>query len=395
MKRTILTIALQLILCIWMNAQNTNLGTDAGNAGYYNTSVGGLAGDVVTGSANSFFGYGSGSAVTSGGWNTFLGATSGAVMTTGESNVFCGYSSGNNSNGSSNVYIGYYSGNGVSTTNNTGYNNVFVGRNSGTNISSGYENTLIGYFSGSSITTGFYNTYLGTRAGVSGTTASRNTFLGYKSGYSNITGTDNVFIGYQVGYNETGSNKLYIDNSSTSTPLIYGDFTSNKVGINVLPNTTHTLTVGGTIHATGVFVNGVAISGDMSLWNRNGSNVNTDNVSDNIGIGVVLTSTNNPNNYKLAVKGKIGAQEVQIENTSITWSDFVFYDDYKLRSLEEVEAFIKTNGHLPEIPSEKQVKEEGIKLAEMNAKLLQKIEELTLYVIELKKEVDELKKAQE
>ncbi|MBS1538654.1 MAG: hypothetical protein JST20_13005, partial [Bacteroidetes bacterium] len=59
---------------------------------------------------------------------------------------------------------------------------------------------------------------------------------------------------------------------------------------------------------------------------------------------------------------------------------------YNLRSLNEVETFIKANGHLPEIPSETEVKDKGVNIAEMQAKLLQKVEELTLYVIELKKE---------
>lgn len=105
----------------------------------------------------------------------------------------------------------------------------------------------------------------------------------------------------------------------------------------------------------------------------------------NVAIGTI-----NPGNYKLAVEGIIGAREIKV--TLDTWSDFVFNTDYKLRSLNEVEHFIKTNKHLPEIPSEKEVKEQGISLGEMNAKLLQKIEELTLYMIELKKGNDDLRK---
>ncbi|MOA38224.1 hypothetical protein D3C78_1598840 [compost metagenome] len=69
----------------------------------------------------------------------------------------------------------------------------------------------------------------------------------------------------------------------------------------------------------------------------------------------------------------------------------MFEPDYKLRSLSEVEMFIKLNKHLPEIPSAKEVENNGIAVGEMNAKLLQKIEELTLYLIEMKKENEELK----
>lgn len=87
---------------------------------------------------------------------------------------------------------------------------------------------------------------------------------------------------------------------------------------------------------------------------------------------------------KLDINGTIRSKEVKIEATG--WSDFVFNKDYKLLSLLEVENHINEKGTLPDIPSENEVKEKGINVAEMQAKLLQKIEELTLYVIELKKE---------
>ena len=99
-----------------------------------------------------------------------------------------------------------------------------------------------------------------------------------------------------------------------------------------------------------------------------------------VGIG-----TTNTFGYKLAVNGTIGSTEVKVENTS-AWPDFVFENDYDLRTLEEVEQHINEKGHLPEIPSEAEVTENGIKLGEMNAKLLQKIEELTLYLIEQNKQ---------
>jgi hypothetical protein len=105
----------------------------------------------------------------------------------------------------------------------------------------------------------------------------------------------------------------------------------------------------------------------------------------NIGIG-----TTNPGIYKLAVNGTIAAKEV-IVDVSI-FADFVFEENYKLMSLSEVEKYIKKNKHLPNIPSEKEVKAKGLGLGEMQAKLLQKIEELTLYVIDLKKENETLKK---
>ncbi|GAA3773379.1 hypothetical protein [Flavobacterium ginsengiterrae] len=110
----------------------------------------------------------------------------------------------------------------------------------------------------------------------------------------------------------------------------------------------------------------------------------------NVGIGVL-----NPKN-KLDVKGVIHSQEVKVD--MLNWSDFVFKKEYNLPTLEQVEKHITEKGYLENIPSEEEVLKNGINLGEMNAKLLQKIEELTLYMIEqnksianLKKEVDNLK----
>jgi hypothetical protein len=104
----------------------------------------------------------------------------------------------------------------------------------------------------------------------------------------------------------------------------------------------------------------------------------------NVGIGTITPSS------KLSVNGKITCKEVEV--TLSGWSDFVFADDYNLKSLDEVEAYIKENKHLPDVPSEKEVLEEGVNVGEMNSILLRKIEELTLYMIELKKENEQIKK---
>jgi hypothetical protein len=106
----------------------------------------------------------------------------------------------------------------------------------------------------------------------------------------------------------------------------------------------------------------------------------------NVGIG-----TKNPGNYKLAVEGKIAARGVKV--TTAAFADYVFEPTYKLRPLSSVESYINENKHLPGMPSAKEVeKEGGFELGNMNVKLLEKIEELTLYVIELKKENEQMKK---
>jgi hypothetical protein len=92
-----------------------------------------------------------------------------------------------------------------------------------------------------------------------------------------------------------------------------------------------------------------------------------------------------PAGYKLAVGGKIIAEEVVLK-LQANWPDYVFEKDYKLPSFEELQLFIAQHKHLPGVPSANQVQDNGISVAEMNSILLKKIEELTLYIIELKKE---------
>lgn len=95
--------------------------------------------------------------------------------------------------------------------------------------------------------------------------------------------------------------------------------------------------------------------------------------------------------YKLFVKKGIRTEKVKVDVASGTWSDYVFADDYELKSLEEVEGFINQNGHLPNVPSAEEVEKDGLNLGDMDALLLAKIEELTLHMILLKKESDEMK----
>lgn len=90
----------------------------------------------------------------------------------------------------------------------------------------------------------------------------------------------------------------------------------------------------------------------------------------------------------LAVNGLILATEVLVKHKSdIGWPDYVFAPSYQLRSLGEVERFVKANKHLPEVPSAEQVSAQGVNLSEMNATLLKKVEELTLYLIEQDKQM--------
>jgi len=101
-----------------------------------------------------------------------------------------------------------------------------------------------------------------------------------------------------------------------------------------------------------------------------------------VGIGTINTY-----GYELAVLGKILADEVMIKHP-VDWGDYVFKPDYNLMPLYELSLFIKKNQHLPNVPSEKEVMENGYGLAEMNEILLKKVEELTLYILEQQKALE-------
>ncbi|MEQ9404092.1 MAG: hypothetical protein RIM99_10925 [Cyclobacteriaceae bacterium] len=126
------------------------------------------------------------------------------------------------------------------------------------------------------------------------------------------------------------------------------------------------------------------VDGDGSGWNRT-LNIKSSDGSDpsgNVGIGTTTPTE------KLEVNGTIRSKEIKVEASP--WPDYVFDDNYELPSLEAIEKFVQSNGHLPEIPSAKEVEESGIALGEMNALLLKKIEELTLHIIQQEKRIQKL-----
>ncbi len=281
--------------------------------------------------------------------------------------VSIGVSAGQFSSGTgSNTYIGQNAGRGISaTTLNNGNNNTFLGYNSGLssfngsrntyigstagNASSGSANIFVGFASGENNGSGSNNVYLGNYAGAENS-GNNNLFLGSQAGGESL-GSNNILLGTNSGYYLNDSNKLmidYVDNTAinnTNNPLIWGDFATDqlkfhgKVGIG-----------GNTATAFGNFPSN---SGGVSV-----------------------------SNYNLFVKGGILTDEVRV---STTWADYVFAKEYKLPTLHEVEKHIQENGHLINVPSAQRVKEDGIELGEMAKIQQEKIEELTLYIIEQNK----------
>ncbi|WP_282159858.1 tail fiber protein [Ulvibacterium marinum] len=127
---------------------------------------------------------------------------------------------------------------------------------------------------------------------------------------------------------------------------------------------------------------------DVSIGHESTSNVYMVYGGGKVGIGTISPDD------KLTVKGRIHAEEVKVD-LSVPGPDYVFNEGYDLKSLEEVQEHIRENGHLPNIPSAAEMEQNGVELGIMNMKLLEKIEELTLYTIAQEKRIKHLEKENE
>jgi hypothetical protein len=134
----------------------------------------------------------------------------------------------------------------------------------------------------------------------------------------------------------------------------------------------------GTVYNSNTFAIGYGTSSDAA-FTAPFFNIDTNG---NVGIGTTIPDS------KLTVNGIIHAKEVDVD-VNIP-ADYVFKSDYKLMPLNDVEKYVKINSHLPEIPSAEEITKNGLKMGEMQNKLLQKVEELTLYVIAQQKQIQSL-----
>lgn len=177
-----------------------------------------------------------------------------------------------------------------------------------------------------------------------------------------------------------GTGYAGIGTTAPAAPLhIYNGMQQLQFGTGVC-NSGYTLSVG-------VNDDGVNFSSNSGVRGFNFKNGNGQLLSISWEGNVAIGSPN-PKGYKLAVAGTIGARRVKV--TQESWADFVFHPDYPLPALPDIAGYIEKNAHLPGIPTEKEVKENGVDLGEMNKLLLQKVEEQMLYIIQLNKQVQEL-----
>ncbi|HVX25483.1 MAG TPA: hypothetical protein VHB70_04020 [Parafilimonas sp.] len=332
----------------------------------------------------------------------------------GDNNVFLGdYTDTASSPGFRSTAVGSY----ALSKNTAGYNTA-VGSTSLQNNTSGSSNTAIGEKAMQANTTGTVNTAVGSGALQNNATSSKNTAVGFQSLFAN-TASFNTAVGYySLNKNTSGSNNtavglqsLYVNttgqnNVALGANCLFGNTTGNDntaVGFGLSFNSTGNENTGVGFGALGKNISGTgntALGSNADVSSDNLTNATaigyyakvsqsnslilggTGNYSVNVGIGTTAPQ------YTLSVNGTIQAKEVRVETG---WSDFVFDKNYKLRSLNEVEKYINQNHHLPDIPSASDIQKNGLAVADVQTKMMQKIEELTLYIIQLQKEIDALK----
>jgi len=175
--------------------------------------------------------------------------------------------------------------------------------------------------------------------------------------------------------------------NGTNTTISGNGTVSNPFQINTTITDTSIYANNGVINqATTVNNNRIVDMNNSNIW-FNSANSTTNG---NIYIGDSATYPTNTGNYKLYVEGGILTEKVKVAlRSTANWADYVFADNYKLMPLKDVEKFINSNKHLPGIKSAKELMEDGLDVAQMQAKHMEKIEELTLYVIEQDKKINE------
>lgn len=242
-----------------------------------------------------------------------------------------------------------------------------------------------------SSTEGYYANAVGVYAKVN--TQNGMAVYGHSSSFNGYGGyfVGRGYFSYKVGIGTANpSGFLHVTNSQSGP--IAPEMRSTIVANNTSTDNYYANSIG--LYASVSTSNGIAVYGNSTNENGFGGYfVGKGYFSGNVGIG-----TTNPT-ATLTVNGSIKTEEIEVVNIAANklnlkyqnLADYVFKKEYKLKSLNEVESYIKENNHLPGMPSASEVRENGMDIAEMNNKLLEKVEELTLYVIELKKEINELK----
>jgi len=355
--------------------------------GTQNFIAGDGAGVVNTGADNVFLGKAAGGTNVAGFANSFIGSFSGYANVSGNNNMFLGASAGfTNSTGSSNTFIGVSAGR---LSNNE--QNSFIGAGSGTNTSSGGYNTGLGAGAGYFNTTGTANTFIGVNTGLTSTTGSNNVFIGYGANAS----TGNLVNAVAIGSNAlvTTPNTVVLGNAATTitgkglsagvSGLRFANITSASAAGTGGSNKVLSVDAAGNVILVGLTggAGTTSVGGPVSdNWKESDGYLYNNSTN-----GVVIKGSGLDGNA-LIVKGGVLSKEVNVKvEGSEAWPDYVFKPNYQRMTLGEVEKFIAINGHLPNIPSAAEMAANGNNLGNTDVKLLEKVEELTLYLLEMKK----------
>jgi hypothetical protein len=200
----------------------------------------------------------------------------------------------------------------------------------------------------------------------------------------NPTCPNDVFICEGGGYTKIFNSAGVVGDLHVSERIRIGNPTfglQSSFEVNTKPIYSKALTISNpALLTTNKTVFEVASTGRTEI---NTANIDAFVVKDGTNAGII--------NFKVKNTGYVYAREINVMPVNITFPDYVFASNYKLRSIENLENYIVTNKHLPNIPSAKEVSENGINLADMQVKQMEKIEEAFLYIIQLKKENDALK----
>ena len=379
-------------------AGNVNIPVDS------SLKIGGFKMVSAKGTNNLFLGRESGLINVAGAQNTFIGTNAGRSNTGGSNNFFMGFGSGfSNTNAGNNFFLGIGSG----YANTSGANNTFLGNNTGGGQTSGGSNIMIGYFAGA-VANADRNILIGVGAGVATSSGQENVFLGTQAGLFNTTGSQNTYIGQYAQGTATISNATAIganSSVSTSNTLVLGNGATTVTGTGIpnssglrFPNLTSGTMPRAVVGGTGVLsvdgsgnvvlvslVGGATISSTDKPVAENTWKEQDGYLYNNSTNGVVINGTGLDGN-SLIVKGGVLSKEVNVKvEGSESWPDYVFKPSYKRMTLDEVEKFININGHLPNVASATEMAATGNNLNKTDIKLLEKVEELTLYLLEMKK----------
>ncbi len=323
--------------------------------------------------------------------NNFIGTTDNADLVfkrnnvksglIGADNTAFGYSSfGANTSGYRNVAIGTYSLN----VNTTGFDNVGVGVNTLVTNTTGHTNAAFGSLTLVFNTSGISNTATGTQALFYNTTGNYNVATGRGTLQFNTTGSNNLASGLQSMYNNING-----ENNAAYGAYSLHSNTSGSLNTVIGYNTGRGITTGSYNTIVGANVQNLPgnLSNNIILADGQGNRrINVD-ATGNVGIGTTNTADVN---YKLFVETGIRTRKIKVDIDA--WPDYVFKPTYKLPSLNEVEKYLQNNQHLPDVPSAAEAEKNGIDLGINQSILLKKVEELTLYMIDLNKKVEVLAK---